>query len=186
VLDCLEQCDTGAFNGAPNGTCTTQCRDAPPALRIPGGGSRKTDCALEWAVPLDASRLVVDRRGLARKRQTCVDDDPSCDFDPSAGTCRFRLFVCVGGGDARFGCAPATVSSVEVVRPRPSDGHPARAALVAALEGLGFPAGPGERCTGGVDFPVAAGTEGRVAARALLTSGKADSDTLKLRCLAAP
>jgi hypothetical protein len=186
VVDCQEDCDEGPFNGAPNGACNLQCREAPPALRIPGGGSRTIDCAVEWAMPLNPTRLEMDRRGLPRNRQACVEGDPSCDFDPSPGSCGFRLFACLGGGDARFACAPTAITSIEVVRPRPADGSPARAALLAAFQAVGFPVGPGEVCSRRVDVPVATGTQGRVATRARLATRKFDGDTLKLKCLPAP
>jgi cysteine-rich repeat protein len=186
VVDCGEDCDDGEFNAVPGSTCSAECKETPPALRVPGGGSRTVDCALEWALKMDASRLVLDRGGVARNRQTCVDGDSACDFDPATGSCRFHLFGCVGGADARLGCAAASVASVDVLRPAASEGTAMRARLVAALVSLGLPAAPGEECTGRIEVDVAAGTQVRVKTRTRLASGSADNDTLKLKCLAGP
>ncbi|MFO1200881.1 MAG: hypothetical protein U1E86_28340 [Burkholderiaceae bacterium] len=40
-------------------------------------------------------------RGLPRTRLIhCTDNDPACDFDPTPGTCRFRVWGCTGGDTA--------------------------------------------------------------------------------------
>ena len=96
VVDCGEQCDDGAANGQPGDPCSARCTWNPPAGRIPGGATSR-DCVAEWA--LAAGQLAVARNGLPSNKQTCVDNDPSCDFDPTPGNCRFHLWVCVGGDD---------------------------------------------------------------------------------------
>jgi cysteine-rich repeat protein len=182
VVDCGEDCDDGVFNAAAGSACTLQCRGLVPALRIPGGGSRTVDCALEWAASLAPATLEVDSRGLPRNRQSCVDADPACDFDPTAGTCRFHVFACVGGGDARLPCAPAAVSSLDIAKP--GVGDPALPGLLAAVQSLGLPAGPGETCSATVAVDVPARRQVRVKTRTRHADGKTDSDTLKLKCVA--
>jgi subtilisin family serine protease len=54
-----------------------------------GGGSRRTDCLLEWNfVPAEA--VAGDTRPLAR----CRDGDPLCDADFETGRCTFLLSLC--------------------------------------------------------------------------------------------
>jgi len=120
VLDPGEQCDAGAANGTlascctatcqfqPGGTpctddnnpCTTDSCDSAGGCRhsttcqnnlIPGGGSVKTDCTHEWLTD-PSPRL--NRRGLPAKRLECTDDDPSCDFGATTGTCTFHVAMC--------------------------------------------------------------------------------------------
>jgi cysteine-rich repeat protein len=184
VVDCHEDCDDGPFNASPGSTCTAQCREPMPALRIPGGGGRTIDCALEWSAALDPANVDADSRSLPRNRQTCVDGDPACDFDATAGSCRFHLFMCLGGGDARLGCPPVAVSSLDLLRP--AVGDPARAAFVDSLQAIGLPVGPGEQCSARIAVDVSVGRQFRAQTRARLASGKTDSDSLKLKCLAAP
>jgi cysteine-rich repeat protein len=186
VIDCDEQCDAGMPNPPPATGCTAACTEAPPALRIPGGGGRPVDCTHEWALVLDASETAVDGRGVPKTTQECVDGDPRCDFDATSGTCRLHVFSCLGGADVRLGCPAASVASVNVVQPRASDGGTVHDALVAALSELHLPVGPGEACTRRVDVDVPAGRKGVVLkVRANLASGKPDQDKLKVRCLPA-
>jgi cysteine-rich repeat protein len=180
-IDCDEQCDDGALNEPLGTACSARCTEVPPALRIPGGGSRAVDCAHEWSLALGT--VAADKRGVPRNRQDCVDGDPACDFDPLPGACLLHLFACVGGADARLGCAPAAVTSLEVLRPK-LDGDPLRDALTQAFAELAPPLAPGETCTRRIDFVMPAGRQRAVTkVRARLASGKSDPDTLKLRCL---
>jgi cysteine-rich repeat protein len=185
-IDCDEQCDDGPLNQPLGTACTARCTEVAPALRIPGGGSRTVDCAQEWSVALDSGAVIVDKRGVPRNRQDCIDGDPGCDFEPLPGACRFHLFACLGGADARLGCPSASVTSIEVLRPR-LDGDPLRDALVQAFAELAPPIGPGEVCTRRVDFEMPASRQRAVMkTRARLATGKSDPDTLKLRCLPSP
>lgn len=187
TVECTEQCDDGVANGTPESGCTASCTEAPPALRIPGGGSRPLDCGLEWAVVLPAGGVLVDKGGVPRNSQRCTDGDPSCDFDPAPGNCDLRLWACLGGADARIGCAAPTVDSLEVTSPRTNATGTqlaARNAVLAAVGALGPPVGPGEECTSRVEVEVPAGKSLRLATRATLASGKRDSDSLKLSCRA--
>jgi cysteine-rich repeat protein len=187
VIDCDEQCDAGLPSPPPATGCSARCTELPPALRIPGGGGRPIDCALEWALVLDESRVVRDGRGVPKNRQDCIDGDPTCDFDPTAGRCRVAVFACFGGADVRLACAAAGVSAAEVVRPKASDPGSLRDALLHALGEVAFPVGPGETCTRRIDVDLPAGRKGLVLKlSALRSDAKKDRDSLKLRCLAPP
>jgi cysteine-rich repeat protein len=183
TLEPPEECDHGAANGTSGDSCDAVCKELPPALRIPGGGSRTTDCALEWTATL--GQTVVDGSGLPRTFQGCTDNDPACDADPTAGTCSFHVWACLGGDDARLACPAAGVSSVEVRGPTGVRGAPARVALVGALQALTFPVGPGEQCSGRADVDVPVKKSVKLRTRTHLAGGnKKDSDGLVLKCLA--
>jgi hypothetical protein len=59
----------------------------------PGGGPPDTDCLAEFggSPPNYPTRNPRDIR--------CIDNDPSCDDNPDAGVCRFRVEVCVNVAD---------------------------------------------------------------------------------------
>jgi hypothetical protein len=177
VVECNEQCDEGAANGTPGGFCTTQCTEAAPALRVPGG-KKLNDCMVEWSVAVGAP--LADKRGLPQSKQQCVDNDPACDFAPSAGVCRFHVWACAGAEDVRIACPATQVSDVEVLAPSLG---PARTALTAAMQELGFPVGPGEECTRRFDVDVPLGKQVALRTSALPLAGKADKDSVKLKCL---
>ncbi|MEW6273386.1 MAG: DUF4215 domain-containing protein, partial [Thermodesulfobacteriota bacterium] len=158
ILECGEQCDEGPLNGTPGSRCSATCSELPPELRIPGGGSKPLDCALEWSVEL--SNVVTDRKGIPKNQQACTDNDPACDFDPAPGSCRFRVWACLGGDDSRLACSAAQVASAAVKAPPVSAKKPediaARAALADAAQSFSFPAGPGEVCGDGFEVDVPA------------------------------
>jgi hypothetical protein len=133
-----------------------------------------------------ATALPALHRGIPVVRQTCFDGDPACDFDPTPGMCRFHLWACLGGADQRLQCAADTVTGVALLRPSASQtGLPAlvRQALLAALDAVGFPVGPGEECTQRVDVDVPAGRRVfLLRTRTDTASGKMDGDILKLQC----
>jgi cysteine-rich repeat protein len=131
IVECSEQCDDGPANGTPGSRCTSTCTEVVPPLRIPGGGSKRTDCLLETSI--DVQNVTLKGDGSPSNRQTCTDDDPSCDFDPNPGTCRFHVWLCLGGADPRLACAADSVASVEVAKP-------------SARE-QGNLAAPGKRCS---------------------------------------
>ncbi|MGH8620478.1 MAG: hypothetical protein ACREUW_22510, partial [Burkholderiales bacterium] len=54
-----------------------------------GGGSRATDCLLEWNF-IPPAIVHSGARVVAR----CVDNDPQCDFDTTDGQCTFGLSMC--------------------------------------------------------------------------------------------
>src|SRR5581483_8534893 len=184
VVACGEQCDDGAANGTPGDRCTATCTEAPPPNRIPGGGNA-VDCATEWA--LASSGLATARNGIPSPKQTCADGDPSCDFDPTPGRCRFHLWTCLGGDDARVRCGGDPVARFVVQRPTAADTGPGaavRQALVTAVAKLALPTGPGETCSGRIDVDVPAGRSKLVLrTEATTVDGLRDRDALKLTCV---
>src|SRR5206468_6729225 len=95
------------------------------------GGARTRECIHEFS--LATGQLLLTRKGIPSTKQICVDGDPSCDFDPTPGSCRFRLWTCLGGADARLDCAATSVSSLSLTRPSPNEIGPAAAARTALL-----------------------------------------------------
>jgi cysteine-rich repeat protein len=184
IVECSEQCDDGPANGTPGDPCTAQCTEVVPALRIPGGGSKRTDCLLETSVDIQTPTL--RRDGTPSNKQICVDDDPGCDFDPSPGTCRFHAWLCLGGNDARISCAADSVVSTEVRKPSDRDTGDKAALRQAALQRLGalsLPLPPGERCTTRIDVDVPGRKEGKLSVRVENPLGGKDTDTVKFKCV---
>jgi cysteine-rich repeat protein len=185
VVQCGEQCDDGPANGTPASACTTACQEKVPALRIPGGGSRATDCQLETSIFL--ATPAVDAKGIPSPKQSCTDGDPGCDRDPTPGRCGFATWGCVAGDDARLGCAATHVASLEIRRPSTRDTGTLAAVRAALLAGLGalVPTGPGEVCSGRMMLGVPVGKSWtKVQLRTRDDANAPDTDTLKLRCLA--
>jgi cysteine-rich repeat protein len=186
---CDEQCDDGAANGTPGSRCSTSCTEVPPALRVPGGGSKSLDCGLEWSAEMPAGRVLVDKAGLPKNAQRCTDGDPACDFDPTPGRCGMRLWACLGGADARLACAAQQIDAVDVTSPRTNvtgTQLAARNALVAAVGALGLPAGPGEECSQRVEVEIPVNKSLRLGTRTTSSVEKRDTDSLKLFCRATP
>lgn len=187
IVSCGEQCDDGVANGTPASDCTSYCTDAPPALRIPASPGRR-DCVHEWSIEHGAPTVL--NNGLPSAQQTCVDNDPSCDFDPTPGNCRFHLWECMGGADSRIACGAEAITGATVLRPNAAatgaDGN-VRQALINALSLLQFPVGPGEFCAGRADIDVPAGRRRLVLrAGATTAAGFTDRDTLRLGCTPSP
>jgi cysteine-rich repeat protein len=184
VVNCGEQCDDGPLNGTEGDPCTATCSEAAPDLRIPGGGSKKYTCAYEWAMAIGTPKL--DRKGVPKPTQVCVDNDPTCDFDPAVGSCRFHVWPCMGGADARINCLASTVTRVDLLRPTAKQtgfDAAARTTMLAALADLGLPAGPDEVCSDRIDLVVPAGRKRlTVKTGALREDGKNDRDALRLQC----
>jgi len=130
------------------------------------------------------------RNGVPAAKQVCVDGDPACDFDPTPGTCRFHLWACLGGEDARLGCAAGAVSAVDLLRPTAferAQNVAARNTFLAAVGRLPSPAGPGERCTGRMDADVPSGRTKLVIRTLAHGPGPAtDRDVLQLACVPPP
>jgi cysteine-rich repeat protein len=183
IVDCNEDCDEGPNNGKLGDPCTAQCTEAPPANRIPGGSSSR-DCPSEFS--LAAGQLVTNRAGIPSTKQTCVEGDPTCDFDAIPGNCRFHLWLCLAGDDSRLGCTADAVGSVDVIQPNATKtgfSGAARDALVAVLGRMSFPVGPGELCSGRINVDVPAGRSKLVLkTQATTVDGIRDRDGLKLTC----
>jgi cysteine-rich repeat protein len=61
-----------------------------------------------------------DRYGLADYRQTCLDQDPTCDFDPLPGRCGFITVACVNVNDPNLpACSPAANQGVRELNVMP-------------------------------------------------------------------
>src|SRR5262249_13590796 len=176
----------GPANGTPGSKCTSGCTEVVPPLRIPGGGSQRTDCLLETSIDMQTPAL--DRNGLPSKKQVCVDDDPTCDFDPTPGSCQFHAWLCFGGDEARVACAADSVASIEVKKPSAKDrgGLAAlRQALLQRLGALTLPLPAGERCTQRVNVEATAGKTAKLSLRASDPLGARDTDSLQFTCAAA-
>lgn len=201
ILDSGESCDDG--NQLSGDTCPSMpgddCEFAATgsliraARKNPARDSR--GCQLEFAVV--NSSAAADRFGLPNWLQTCVDQDPSCDADPTPGRCRFAVTACLNNQDPNLPvCTPKGVGSVEIYPPKrtlPADQLALAAAGVArlqtGLEQLLDPANPDawytntlpvaadqhNVCTGTFLVDVLAGTD--------LKSAKKRAFTLKVRSL---
>src|SRR5262249_31303397 len=181
IAECGEECDDGAANGTPGSKCTTSCTEIVPPLRIPGGGSKRTDCQVETSV--DMQQVTLKGDGTPSNRQACTDGDPGCDFDPNPGSCQFHLWLCFGGGDDRIACAADSVTSITVRKPSDSDqGSLAalRQALLGRIGELVLPTSAGEVCTRRVDVDVLAGKQAQLSRKTQDTVGSRDSDSIKL------
>ena len=115
-------------------TPADQCMSAAPLNDcVGGGGSRRTDCAVEFLVrpvpPLNG-------RGLPRNRVDCYEGD-ACDADADITNhqCSFDLRLCINNHDARFpACVPSGIASLEVLKPKSRRADAADVANRAALE----------------------------------------------------
>jgi cysteine-rich repeat protein len=189
VLDCGEECDDGEINGTAATRCDNTCKIAPTDVRIPGGGSSKTDCLFQWSMDIDEAALEYDSKGRPKKVQMCKDNDPGCDLDPTPGSCRVRVFGCFGGTDPSTPtCTSASVVSQELKKPSARTRKPyevqARIALEQMFAGVSFatPAGV-ETCTGGSQLYIPAGKKLTIKNKVFPVSGKKDGDALSILCL---
>jgi cysteine-rich repeat protein len=96
-----------------------ECNMKAPGRCLPGGGSLRTDCLLEFA-PVGYPSYN-RKRTKVRPYLTCEDGDPACDMDGHRdGQCTFGVSMCLGNDDPRLPeCAPSMVYGVEVMSPRP-------------------------------------------------------------------
>jgi cysteine-rich repeat protein len=99
IVDDLEheQCDEGDM--LPGDGCSPRCFIEPPvtASLIPGKGSTKTDCIIEWKM----EDVALDRKGRPSRKQSCTDGDPTCDHDGTVNNeCTFHVWVCSNNSDA--------------------------------------------------------------------------------------
>ncbi|HEV7735190.1 MAG TPA: hypothetical protein VGR62_23670 [Candidatus Binatia bacterium] len=123
---CGETCDDG--NTAVADGCSPAC--LPDTL--PGKG--KKPCLLELAF----GHPVRDSAGTVMSPQTCTDNDPACDDDPTPDTCGFVVAACLGRATAT--CAAVTTVAPIVVSPnRSRKQRPNRDRLDASLAGLSAP-----------------------------------------------
>ena len=184
--------------------CTDQ---VPTNPCVPGGGSAKTECALEWRVPSAPQFL---NHSIPINKVYCTEGTSVCDFDPDLTnhSCTFHVRLCINNQDPRFpSCTPSNVATFEVVRPKPVSTAPADIANRTALQnqagsgpggfGVSVPPAPGgspnamlNLCSG--DLPIVVPLKQRggsfsaghttLRVRATTSAGKRDTDTLKLEC----
>jgi hypothetical protein len=154
------------------------------ALRIPSkGGSPLLECAMEWAV--DLGTVAVDAKGLPKPSQRCVDNDPSCDHDPTPGNCTFWVWACAGASDSRLACPAHAVTSSTVLGPKtsaPGFKGLAGLALAQALLSADPTDGSGEICSALVAIDVPLKKSVGIKTITSLAAGGADKDSLTLAC----
>ncbi len=178
---CGEQCDDG--NRVNGDGCSDTCE---PEL-IPGGGPASTDCVTEWIVanPNNAPRY--DSSGRFSRKQTCRDNDPTCDFDGGvAGSCTFHLSLCVAVNDSQLPrCSPAALKSYAVLKPSPRQASASAAAartrgqIDATVDAMA--AQPFGTCSAPMEVTVPLGKQ-IVRTRATTVARKRDIDTLVFKC----
>lgn len=185
TVECDEQCDEGLLNGTEGSRCDAQCKEIAPDLRIPGGGSKKTDCMWQWSMDIGAGDLLTDKRGIARNKQTCRDGDPICDFDPTPGNCRVRVYGCAGAANDDISCLQQDVFEQLIKRPKTNAKRPhevaARAEMDAVLGAMSFPVTGGEVCSQGMFLDVPVDEKLRMTVRVTGTKKK-DTDSLRIIC----
>lgn len=93
------------------------CRAPDIDALIPGGGSIKTDCMMEWK--LENVTLAVNTKGLPLNKQSCTDG-AACDANPEVGTCSFLVSMCLHVPDTRLtnpqgapACLPSDVALID-------------------------------------------------------------------------
>jgi hypothetical protein len=152
---------------------------------LPGGGSARNDCMVEW----DPAARSVTTMGT-RAGATCQDGDPTCDRDAVPGQCTIGLRVCFNVADPRLAAcvADAPVTGWRLLSPNPAEAHdPVEAANGAALAAV-LPAPPvaaGQPCTAEVPFVVSTARPSWIRFSAWASDGRTDVDRLRLRCVAA-
>ncbi len=192
-------------------TPTVRCTDlAPTNPCIPGRGSQRLDCHLEWVVtPVPALR-----REIPKNRSICYESDRGCDFDldPANKSCTFHAALCINNSDPRLSsCVPSDLATFEVTQPKAS-GDAADLSNLAVLEtqagngtgafhvsvvrkktpiANGSPNPTPDLCSAPLSIVVplkerASGTptSGRrtLSVTGTTSAGKHDSDSLKLEC----
>ncbi|MDG2307599.1 MAG: DUF4215 domain-containing protein [Candidatus Binatia bacterium] len=184
TVECTEQCDEGLLNGTEGSACNATCEILAPDLRIPGGGSKKTDCMWQWSMEIGAGDLKVDKKGNARNKQTCRDGNPQCDLDPAPGNCRVRVFGCAAAKNDAISCLAQSVDSLDIKRPKVNAKTgweiAARATMDTALGDMPFPLAAGEVCSSAMDIDIPQGEKLRVSVKAF--GVKKDGDSLKIDC----
>ena len=152
----------------------------PTSHPFAGGGSRRTDCLLEWDVAGSPHVQTSPRLSF-----TCRDNDPSCDQDSTAGQCTFQLTTCVNVADQRLPhcSAAAPLTSYRLVSPSTTAGDPGERsnanALLQALPALGSAAGT---CSSPFSFGLPVGGPRWIRLSAVAGDGRRDADRVQLTC----
>jgi len=169
----------------------------PAGALTPGGGPSTTDCLAEFGgtAPNSPASHPRDLR--------CTDGDATCDDDPEAGICRFRVEVCLNVPDPALpDCAPADLETYVVDNEQP-DTNPRHDFDFQALEDrlnfltLPVDATSADVCSGEVfmtlRLPIrltnggARYRRGRKTLRTTVSgpTGVEDADRLRMSCVAA-
>jgi hypothetical protein len=162
---------------------------APRRALVPGGTDPRAECLVEWAAT--APSAVRTKKGvtLPTGKITCRDGDPTCDLDGVSGQCVIELAPCAPTADSRIAaCAPATLTSAEVLQPKATKAPALAAALggsIAQLVGLPVPGTAPTTCAPAVQVVLPLGTKKRakqtIATRAWAGTRR-DVDRLTLVC----
>jgi|GEM_PF-1090564 len=190
------------------GFCTADLATNPC---VPGGGTKATDCFVEWAATPVPKR---GRNGLPTTKIVCYEGDPRCDADPDLGNqqCSIRVRLCINNSDPRLPqCVATDVDTAEVKSPDPRRlRDSADASNLNALEfhlgmgGLGLtvwrPSAPvffgavntqPNACSPlfTLDVPLRQGSGGKLFSRTktfrikvTTSTGRVDRDVLKVQC----
>jgi len=136
ILDDGEQCDDG--NQVSGDLCASlpgdNCVFSTSATLIRGTRRAptraKSACQVGWSVfNLSAPN---DKFGLRPSQQTCRDQDPNCDLDPTKGRCRFGVAICLNNADPNLtACTPKGIGLVDVLPPK-RQRDPVAASLAAS------------------------------------------------------
>jgi hypothetical protein len=187
-------------------------------MLIPGGGSKATDCIVEFDVVAPGSSLASN--GFPNATRTCTDGDPACDLDGAVnGSCTFAVSACVNVTDPRLTdrtgtvmCTASDVASVSINNPKPDNDDGAKAAVGTALRDLfaglaastvgggrqevvsySTPVATADLCSGATVVVPRNGKKSRSLALSFTArttppagkpTGRADTDTLTLKCVA--
>ena len=129
-----EQCDFG--DDVPGDGCDPFCQYE---TLIPGGSTLAADCIAEWAVINPFNVPFFDTDDLPNTEQSCVDGDPTCDFDGAPNeqndSCTFRVALCLQNVDPNVPecTSPPGIAKYVLVSPRPNSAEPVDADNAVAM-----------------------------------------------------
>ena len=146
---------------------------------LPGGGSWRRDCLVEWNVP---PTTTTTRRPISGA--VCHDNDPACDTNQTPGQCTFSVSACFNVPDRRL---PDCTTDTPIVayRTRPRVGNAVDAANAAALDAAlpALPVVEANRCTEQFSVVVPAGEVRWIRLGVRAADGRSDFDRLRFTCV---
>ena len=119
--------------------------DGDPSVNVcsPGSGSTPFNCTAEWLLTPEGPR---NGKGIPRNRTTCLEGDPTCDFDDEANVCTFQVAMCINNTDPRIpSCLADSIEYFEVKSPKAYTTEPTDALNREAFEDLSL-CRPGSLC----------------------------------------
>jgi cysteine-rich repeat protein len=202
------QSPTLTITPTPTGLCIGSVPGNPC---VPGGGPKKSDCNMEWAVtPVPP----LNKASIPKNIMICYEGDPRCDADSNLtnNSCTFRVGLCINNDDPRFPtCTRSSIAFMEVKKPKPSSLDQSDQANVSTLEGQAGPGGFGvtvlrsgspfisgsangkpNQCSAplGIKVPLRQTLAGRLFAgrrsvrlKTTTLGGVSDTDSLRFKCL---